>query len=79
MTQPESLTFREVVLVCFANREFMEQYRRLSGSRLGLDERTPIEKMIDSAVGYQGIVEGEALLFFTFVHDVVWSRIPRPQ
>ena len=77
MMQP-SLNFRDVVLMCFANREFMEQYRRLSGSRLGLDERTPIEKMVDSAVGYDGIAEDDALSFFEFVHDVVWSRVPRP-
>ena len=77
MMQP-SLNFRDVVLMCFANREFMEQYRRLSGSRLGLDERTPIEKMVDSAVGYDGIAEDDAFSFFEFIHDVVWSRVPRP-
>jgi len=41
------MTFSEVVMECYQNKEFMKEYRRLSGSDLGIRKGLSIE--IDKA------------------------------
>lgn len=82
------MTFLDCVDQCMGNREFMDGYRRLTGSKFGLDERTPIERMVDKSCGveYIGWSEAESFAFFDFVMDTVWLRMemekpitPRPK
>lgn len=48
--------------------EFIEQYNRLNGSRIG-KPRAPIEQMIDKITGYE---KDQMYKFFNFVRDYVW-------
>lgn len=65
------MTFQVFVLHCFDHQAFMTQYRRLTGSTLGL-ERSTLARMIDDATGAPVVDEKEALAFIKFVRDYVW-------
>jgi hypothetical protein len=54
----------------------MREYRRLSGSSIGLRNGSPIEQMIDVACERPAIDNGEAHAFFEFVREFLWSRLP---
>ena len=57
------------------NAELMAQYRRLTGSRVGLEpRRSPIEAMVDKACGFTppGASDEEWRAFFDFVRRAVW-------
>lgn len=45
---------RECIVTCLQNSEFMREYRRLSGSKVGLT-LSPIEQMVDQATRYAAI------------------------
>lgn len=47
----EWISFETCVMECIKNKEFMEQYRRLTWSRIWLNT-SPINTMIDEATGY---------------------------
>lgn len=53
------------------NQEFVEQYKRLTGARLG--SGAPIERIVDESTG---LLEKELRDFFDFVKEYVWLRIP---
>jgi hypothetical protein len=69
MTDP--LTFRDCVLACYDNPALMSEYRRLTGSDFGAT--TPLASAIDHATGH---FDEQAMRFFAFVYDVVWTRLP---
>lgn len=69
-----SVTFEDAVVECFEQPEFMEEYRRLTGSTLGLDGRAPIVRMIDDHTGHDPH-EAEWAPFFRFVFSFVWMPI----
>lgn len=54
--------------------DLMAQYRRLTGSTLGLDRRSPIDKMVDRATGHDPH-STEWTPFFGFVRDYVWRPV----
>lgn len=69
-------TFQQVVLQCFGDSEFMAQYRRLSGAKLGLDERSLLDRLVDRATGNRpAIDEAEARAFFEFVRDHIFAPV----
>jgi hypothetical protein len=72
--RPEFPSFAEAVHATFFNREFMSNYRRLTGSKLGLDSRSGIERAIDEATGFDPH-EPEWGPFFEFVRDYVWLPV----
>lgn len=61
------LTFEKTVEECLKCPDFVKQYRRLRGARLGLG--SPLEKMIDEATGFSKHEWNE---FFDFVRDYVF-------
>lgn len=65
------VTFQQAVQVCFAQPELMAEYRRLTGSTLGLDDRPGIVRLIDEAAGHDPW-EPQWEPFFRFVRDMVW-------
>jgi len=72
--EPETITFSDCVMECWDNAAFMREYRRLTGSKIGSDPRTQIEKMIDAAAGHDPTIdEAEAREFFAFVRKYVWD------
>lgn len=80
MTAPPDLrppSFRQCVETCWHNQTFMHEYRRLSGHALGLDKRTPLDRMIDQASGYvpPPLDDAEMHAFFEFVRDYIWMPV----
>lgn len=72
--EPETITFSDCVMECWDNAAFMREYRRLTGSKIGSDPRTQIEKMIDAASGHDPTInEVEVREFFDFVRKYVWE------
>lgn len=67
----EPLTYQDAVEAAFAHPEFMEEWRRLSGSTLGLDTRSPILRLVDEATGHDPDAE-QWVEFFNFVFKYVW-------
>jgi len=66
-------TFSAAVMMCYNNPDFMREYRRLSGSRFGL-QGSPLEQMVDEALGFPGFTDEQAIAFFEFVREFVWER-----
>lgn len=75
MSQP--ITFTQCVMEFWGNPELMDHYRRLTGSTIGLDTRSPVVRMVDEAAGYQPDIESGAFeAFLGHVYDLVWVRLP---
>lgn len=74
-----SVTFYECLMACASDAELVAGYNRLRGTSVGVDLRTPLERLIDSTSGYEQIVqeikEDELAGFVHFAHDI-WKRIP---
>lgn len=68
----EKVTFKDCILGCIRNKEFLGTYDKLRNTRLS--SLTGIEAMIDKATGKQEKDLGEFLLF---VYNDVWMRIPK--
>lgn len=67
------MTFEECVMHCFEERELVREFNRLWGCSLGVDQRPPIERMIDQATGHEpSINEAEAVRFIDFVLECIW-------
>ncbi len=75
------MTFADCVLACFDDAALMAEYRRLYGSKLGLDRRprSGIEALVDDAAGFDpsAVDPAEGLAFIAWVWDCVWTRLPR--
>ncbi len=73
------LNFIEVLEECLYNKELVFQFNRLSGCKLGIDDRPDIHKKIDEATGYQEEVDKEQMyymnLFAGFVWECIWLRL----
>ena len=70
------MDFQEVCLECIRNKELVGEYNRLTGKRLGVDSRAPIEKIIDETIGYQAELDKKEMGFFVlFVLDVIWLPV----
>jgi len=74
----KQLNFSDCVELCLSQEDFVEQYNRLTGSRLNQKgSRTALEYLIDTSCGYTpGLDEQEYFKFFAFVWDEVWMRLP---
>lgn len=72
------MTFTECLHSVWANDDLMREYRRLSGSAIGIDNRHPIERLVDQAAGYEPThaTADEVGDFLHFVWDTVWTRLP---
>jgi len=79
------MTFEDCVIECCMTKDFVKEYDRLRGSNLAKvlipqpDKRSPIEKMIDKATGYDKVrtnldeqVHKEMTEFIGFIFEVVW-------
>ena len=69
------MNFQEVVIECIRTPGFVNAFNRLTGSKLGIDTRTPIEKMIDEATGYIDPQTEDLRKFVAFVFEVIWLRL----
>lgn len=74
------MRFDDCVSYCAEFPEFVEQFNRMTGCRLGQRVPSwPIDALIDEATGY--VVErqkkevAETKMFEKFVYDCVWTRI----
>jgi hypothetical protein len=74
------LTFVDTLLYCISTPELVSEFNRLSGCSLGVDKRSPLERMIDKATGYEAVrketVNSEFEKFVEFVYEFVWTRLP---
>lgn len=68
-------SFEFCALECWDNAEFMTQYRRLSGHKLGRVQRSTIERMVDEACGHDptALNDTEVREFLEFVRNYVWQ------
>ena len=64
------MTFEQCVKEAWNTPDLVEQYKRLTGARLG--GGLPIERMIDDASGFK---EKEYTDFFNFVRDYIWIPV----
>jgi hypothetical protein len=73
------MTFEDCVKECFMTPDFVKQFNRLTGCKLLEDNRTPIDRMIDSATGYDKEIDAQQREYFrrflSFVFEFVWLRI----
>jgi hypothetical protein len=80
-----AMEFKDVVLECAMNKDFVKSFDRLSGTNVwrvvAQDTRKPIEIMIDNATGYDKVLDVKAhedmQKFFDFVFECVWCRLPK--
>lgn len=70
LTELKGVTFEEAVKMCVENKEFIVEYKRLTGARLG--SGTPWEKLIDQATKYQ---DKEWFDLFNFIRDYIWMPV----
>ena len=68
------MNFQEVALECIKNPELVSEFNRLTGCKLGIDTRAPIEIMIDEATGYHPDYDDMAK-FVAFVFTCIWMRL----
>ena len=73
------ISFYDFVMTCIDNDELIRNYNRLSGASIGVDVRSPIEKLIDQSTGHQVSLDdqqdSQLTAFVDFVHDL-WLRLP---
>lgn len=75
MLDPQNdMGFTHCVNACLDNQDLMREYRRLTGSRLGLRPST-LEAMIDQATGAPAANDADAVAFFVFVRDCIWQPV----
>lgn len=75
------MTFYDCLMDCAKNQEFVDQFNRLTGCKVGVASiRSPLDAMIDQATGYQETLDkqmdDDLRAFVKFCHEVVWSRLP---
>ena len=67
-------TLTAAIRLTISNEEFMHHWRRLTGTTIGLDTRTPLDRMIDKATGHEPEVnEPEARELYEFIRDYIWA------
>lgn len=70
------MNFKECVEECLKNQGLVNEFNRLYGCKLGIDNRSLLDKIIDSATGNQLAIEeketGEIRQFVEFVKEYVW-------
>jgi hypothetical protein len=72
------LTFKKVVVECLSHDDLIKQFNRLRGTKVGIDNRAPIVRMIDEATGFKPTTmderykHDELRLFLEFVFDAIW-------
>ena len=73
------MEFRDCVMECFSNKDFIREYNRLTNSRLIADDRKPIIRAIDKATGYDQVLleqqKAEARKFILFVWEIIWCPL----
>jgi len=66
------MNFQEVAIECIRTPELVMEFNRLTGSKLGIDNRAPIERMIDEATGYINPETEDVRKFVNFVIEFIW-------
>lgn len=67
------MTFTECLFYCIGEPELVKEFNRLTGSRIGVDDRKPIERLVDEAAGYIPFAD-DYVKFIQFV----WAAIYLP-
>lgn len=70
--------FEKCIDMCAKNPEFVANYNRLKGTNLFTDKRTPLEKMVDTATGYQKIVDENKRAEFHDIAEFVYQFVFMP-
>lgn len=76
------MTFYECLMECAGNQDLVDQFNRLTGRKVGVaDIRSPLDRMIDKASGYEETLtlkcEDDLRAFIDFCYEAVWARLPR--
>ena len=66
------MTFQDVCIECIQSDEFVKEFNRLTNSKLGVDTRSPIEKMIDKACNYDNGQKEDFAKFCDAVYEFIW-------
>ena len=77
VTVPHPSDLAAVIVYAASRPEFVAQFNRLTGCNLGQSlGRTPIERLVDDAIGASGESEADMRQFSAFVKFVIWDRLP---
>lgn len=75
------MTFTECLLMCASTPELVAEYNRLTGASLGIDARSPFERLIDDATGYAKELEEQERQdtagFCAFVYHGIYKTLPK--
>ena len=65
------MTFIECLDYCIEQKDLVSEFNRLTNSKLGIDTRSPIDKAIDKACGYD---EQKKYMqeFIEFIYEFIW-------
>lgn len=71
------MTFADVVMECFDDRNLVAEFDRLAGTSLNRDSRSVIQRMVDDAAGagLGGEFARDATRFIEFVRHYVWEPL----
>lgn len=73
------MDFLDCVVEAQKNPELVKNFNRLTGRNFRVDNRKPIERMIDEATGFQAQVDKkkdeDTLAFMAFCWECVWKPL----
>jgi len=68
----ENMTFQDLVMMCFDEKELVSQFNRIFDCKIGeTNNLTPVEILIDEAVNYTR-PDDEYTKFINFVRNAIW-------
>jgi hypothetical protein len=71
-----AVSFVDCLSECIACPEFIIEFNRLTGSKLGQSlKRSRLDRMIDEACRYSGESDEDMARFVNFVYEVVYLRL----
>ena len=73
-------SFQAILTYCLDTPEMVKEWNRLTGNNLSvkLDKRSPIERMVDEATGYQKHLDAEQVKYLREFAQFVWETIYIP-
>jgi len=70
------MNFVECCKICITNPELVKEFNRLTKCKLGVDSRSPIEKMIDDVTKFDESKE-DLKKFVNFIDECIWMPLVR--
>lgn len=72
------ISFETTLRACLNTPEFLNEWNRLTGCSLGVDNRNPFDRAIDEATGFQKELDKEQKCYMHLFARFVWNSIYMP-